>query len=97
VPELLQNAASGGVRERGKRGIKAGSEILNHMVQYAPPIGGMQGKGERALLEITFSEFGIVTAGLLGCLSILIAVGPTGSGADAHVMIATSNNRWRSP
>ncbi len=32
--ELLQNAASGGVRERGERGIEAGSRILNHMVQY---------------------------------------------------------------
>src|SRR5207244_5835835 len=29
--ELLQNAASGGVRERGERGIEAG--ILNHVVQ----------------------------------------------------------------
>src|SRR5271170_1445050 len=34
TPELLQNAASGGVRERGERGIKAGSGILNHVVQY---------------------------------------------------------------
>src|SRR5262245_28161569 len=34
--ELLQNAASGGVRERGERGIEAGSRILNHMVQYLP-------------------------------------------------------------
>ena len=33
TPELLQNAASGGVRERGERGI-AGLAILNHMVQY---------------------------------------------------------------
>ena len=33
-PELLQNAASGGVRERGERGIEAGPGILNHMVQY---------------------------------------------------------------
>src|SRR5512145_1433177 len=32
--ELLQNAASGGVRERGERGIEAGFRILNHMVQY---------------------------------------------------------------
>src|SRR5678810_1189689 len=32
--ELLQNAASGGVRERGERGIEAGSLILNHVVQY---------------------------------------------------------------
>src|SRR5438552_10611379 len=34
TPELLQNAASGGIRERGERGIEAGSEILNHVVQY---------------------------------------------------------------
>src|SRR4249920_2849785 len=32
--ELLQNAASGGVRERGERGIEAGPSILNHVVQY---------------------------------------------------------------
>src|SRR5215831_17912914 len=34
TPELLQNAASGGVRERGERGIEAAPSILNHMVQY---------------------------------------------------------------
>src|SRR6187431_2656001 len=34
TPELLQNAASGGVRERGERGIEAGPGILNHMVQF---------------------------------------------------------------
>ncbi len=32
--ELLQNAAPGGVRERGERGIEAGLRILNHVVQY---------------------------------------------------------------
>src|SRR5262249_38917354 len=32
--ELLQNAASGCVRERGERGIEAGFRILNHTVQY---------------------------------------------------------------
>src|SRR5262249_51062857 len=32
--ELLQNAASGGIRERGERAIEAGSRILNHSVQY---------------------------------------------------------------
>ena len=31
--ELLQNAAPSGVRERGERGIEAGCDILNHMVQ----------------------------------------------------------------
>src|SRR6188508_443212 len=35
TPEPLQNAASGGVRERGERGIEAGSVILNHVVQYS--------------------------------------------------------------
>jgi DNA-binding transcriptional ArsR family regulator len=34
TPELLQNAASGGVRERGERGIEAGPGILNRMDQY---------------------------------------------------------------
>src|SRR5215510_15148276 len=33
-PELLQNAASGGVGERGERRIEAGPVILNHVVQY---------------------------------------------------------------
>jgi hypothetical protein len=32
--ELLQNAASGGVRERGERGIETSLRILNHTVQY---------------------------------------------------------------
>jgi hypothetical protein len=32
--ELLQNAASGGVRERGERGVEGSSRILNHVVQY---------------------------------------------------------------
>src|SRR5580698_700916 len=34
VPELLQNATSGGIRERGERGIETGCRILNHLVQY---------------------------------------------------------------
>src|SRR3954463_14782914 len=33
TPELLQNAASGGVRERGERGVERGVAILNHLVQ----------------------------------------------------------------
>ena len=37
MSKLLQNAASGGVRERGERGIEAGFRILNHMVQYIAP------------------------------------------------------------
>src|SRR6267142_391123 len=34
TPDLLQNAASGGVRERAERDIEAGARILNHVVQY---------------------------------------------------------------
>src|SRR4051812_8861915 len=36
APELLQNAASSGVRQRGERGIEAGPGKLNHLVQYLP-------------------------------------------------------------
>ena len=32
--ELFQDAASGGVRERGERGIEASRRILNHLVQF---------------------------------------------------------------
>src|SRR3954466_12408207 len=43
-PELLQNATSSGVRQRGERGVKAGRLILNHLVQYLSTLtGGMQG------------------------------------------------------
>ena len=42
TPELLQNPASGGVRERAERDIEAGRETLNHMVQYTARIDGMQ-------------------------------------------------------
>src|SRR6185437_6308216 len=34
TPELLQNAASGRIRERGEGGVETGLTILNHMVQY---------------------------------------------------------------
>jgi hypothetical protein len=34
VSELLQNAASGGVRDRGKGGVQSRARILNHTVQY---------------------------------------------------------------
>src|SRR5215831_6893447 len=48
APELLQNAASGGVRERGERGIEAGLRILNHVVQYLNTrTGSMQGETNR--------------------------------------------------
>src|SRR4029079_2094244 len=36
TPELLQDAAPGGIRERGERGIESGPDILNHVVQYIP-------------------------------------------------------------
>src|SRR3954454_11760808 len=51
TPELLQNAASGGVRERGERGIEVGLGILNHVVQYMTRIGGMQGEAESTIPE----------------------------------------------
>src|SRR5437764_3633009 len=42
--EPLQNAASGGVRERGERGIEAGRCILNHMVQSTPHGAACKGR-----------------------------------------------------
>ncbi len=42
TPELLQNAASGGIRERAERGIEVVLGILNHMVQYITWRDGMQ-------------------------------------------------------
>src|SRR5215208_3496500 len=42
TPELLKDAASGGVRERGERGVESAARILNHPVQYAPPCAGSQ-------------------------------------------------------
>src|SRR5262247_4090022 len=47
--ELLQNTASGGIRECGERGTQAGLLILNHTVQYTTRVGGMQGETERGL------------------------------------------------
>src|SRR4029077_8504466 len=41
--ELLQNAASGGIRERGERVIEAGLRILNHTVQYTTQGAAIQG------------------------------------------------------
>jgi hypothetical protein len=40
--QLLQNAASGGIRERGERGVKTGVQMLNHMVQYCTSAAEMQ-------------------------------------------------------
>src|SRR5919204_1216567 len=42
--ELLENAASGGVREGGERGVEAGLRILNHVVQYSQALIGVQGE-----------------------------------------------------
>src|SRR5262245_22191127 len=43
--ELLQNATSGAVRERGERVVEAGLHILNHMVQYIPHgLAGCKGR-----------------------------------------------------
>src|ERR1700730_17198117 len=56
TPELLQNAASGGVRERAERGIEVGLTILSHMVQYNNIGDGMQGRlmsGEVILVAAT--------------------------------------------
>ena len=46
TPELLQNAASGGIRERAERGIEVALEILNHVVQYIGWRDGTQWGGE---------------------------------------------------
>src|SRR5262245_6650217 len=34
--QLLEDAATGDVRQRGERGIEVGVRVLNHMVQYLP-------------------------------------------------------------
>src|ERR671910_279085 len=50
--ELLQNTASGGVRERGERGVETGSRILNHVAQYSnAPIGKMSTNGIKPVPE----------------------------------------------
>jgi hypothetical protein len=56
--QLLENAASGGIRERGERGIEA-VRRLNHMVQYSAYGGGMQGVFSTAVVPegaLLFSE-----------------------------------------
>src|SRR5262249_46168429 len=63
--EPLHNAASGGVRERGERGIEAGLRMLNHLVQYTSARGSMQGEAERGLrFSITVVPGGRVQAGV---------------------------------
>ena len=47
--ELLENAASGGVREGGERGVEAGLRILNHVVQYSQAAVNTQGEAKRQL------------------------------------------------
>src|SRR5215217_7922572 len=42
TPDLLKDPASGGVRERGERGIESAARILNHLVQCAPSCAGSQ-------------------------------------------------------
>src|SRR5262252_2178724 len=42
--DLLQDAAPGGVRECGERGIEAGQRILNHVVQYYTRSDSVQGE-----------------------------------------------------
>src|SRR5690349_19087075 len=49
--ELRQNAASGGIRERGERVIEAGLRILNHTVQYTTQGAAIQGEAARAALS----------------------------------------------
>src|SRR4030095_8646658 len=44
TPELLQNAASGGVRERAERGIEVGLAILSHTVQYTTWVTACNGR-----------------------------------------------------
>jgi hypothetical protein len=44
MSQPLENAASGGIRERGERGIQVGSSKLNHMVQFILTEPCMQGE-----------------------------------------------------
>ena len=45
--QLPQNAASGGVRERGEGGIEVDTFILNHMVHYSAGKGSLQAQSPR--------------------------------------------------
>src|SRR5437016_11535308 len=51
TPELLQNTASGGVRERAERGIEVGLTILYHMVQYITLVTVLQCEAVRFTLR----------------------------------------------
>src|SRR5450432_3251152 len=57
TPELLQNAASGGVRERAERGIEVGLAILYHMVQYTTRVTALQWEAERFTLQIIWRKY----------------------------------------
>src|SRR6202042_646600 len=58
--ELLQNAASRGVRERGERDVEGGLGILNHVVQYGARIDDMQGGRARAASPAAFSRIDLI-------------------------------------
>ena len=64
APELLQHAASGGVRERAERGIEVGLAILSHMVQYNNMRDDMQWEAERPLFSRRSCCFGEAGSGL---------------------------------
>src|SRR5690606_29206109 len=51
MPQPFQDAASGGVRERGERGIQRGALTLNHTVHYKPAERRMQGASGQLMPE----------------------------------------------
>src|SRR5579863_7099610 len=61
TPELLQNAASGGVRECAERGIEVGLTILNHTVQYSTWVTALQCEAERFTLQMIWRIYWRVT------------------------------------